>query len=62
MRPIRKAAEAVLTGVSLRQIARDWNAAGLRWFSFRLFSPKGLGVNHNTGSQGVNSSENHCTA
>ena len=27
---IRKAAENVLAGVSLRQIARDWNAAGLR--------------------------------
>jgi site-specific DNA recombinase len=27
---IRKAADAVLAGVSLRQIARDWNAAGLR--------------------------------
>ena len=27
---IRKAADNVLAGVSLRQIARDWNAAGLR--------------------------------
>ena len=27
---IRKAAENVLAGVSLRQVARDWNAAGLR--------------------------------
>lgn len=27
---IRKAADAVLSGVSLRQITRDWNAAGLR--------------------------------
>jgi DNA invertase Pin-like site-specific DNA recombinase len=27
---IRKAAEAVLSGVSLRQVARDWNVAGLR--------------------------------
>ena len=27
---VRKAAEAVLSGVSLRQVARDWNAQGLR--------------------------------
>ncbi|OBA60151.1 recombinase [Mycobacterium sp. 1100029.7] len=27
---IRKAADSVLTGTSLRQIARDWNTAGLR--------------------------------
>ncbi len=27
---IRQAAEGVLAGVSLRQVARDWNAAGLR--------------------------------
>jgi DNA invertase Pin-like site-specific DNA recombinase len=31
---IRKAAEAVMSGVSLRRVARDWNAAGLRT-SFR---------------------------